>query len=156
MKLAIIIFEKTSFKDTVKSLADFLGLKFCDVDEMIEYDLVDKQKMIKLCGKEYYNQKEKSVLKRLADFDDVLLFVTTELFLSNENYQFIDMPRYYLSTSDINMLANIADAEKILELKNKLAIKEITDSLMKPLSNMVDINTIDKDEIYYKIFNKKV
>ncbi len=62
------------FTDNIcKELSSKLDMFYANVSELLEYELMDANKMEEICGKEYLVREELGVIKRVCSFNDTLI-----------------------------------------------------------------------------------
>ena len=59
--------------DVCKELSKRLDMYYANVEQIIEFELIDVDKMQELCGMEYFNKKEFSVIKRICTYENTLI-----------------------------------------------------------------------------------
>ncbi len=84
INILIVSLNDKFSKNVASVLADKLDMFIADCHQMIVYDLIDPKQVIEKCGLEYFKQREKSVMKRCADFCNTVLSIDFDLF--KENY----------------------------------------------------------------------
>lgn len=70
-------------------LSKKLDMFYANVGQIIQFELFDMNKMEEICGKEYLDKKESSILKRVCTYENTI--VNTEFYLLNSenNYKFV-------------------------------------------------------------------
>lgn len=62
------------FTDNIcKELSSKLDMFYANVSELLEYELMDADKMEEICGREYLVREELGVIKRVCSFNDTLI-----------------------------------------------------------------------------------
>lgn len=72
-------------KELGYKLSQNLGMMFCDSKDLIEYELVDIQALEELCSKDYLQKSEKSVIKHIASFENVVVSISYDYLVHNIN-----------------------------------------------------------------------
>ena len=79
------------FKDLTKKIGEKLaldfGLYYADVEDMLEYHLMNEQEIEKLCGIKYLNGLKQKVVKDLSSYENSLITIPYSIFSSNKNYE---------------------------------------------------------------------
>ncbi|MBQ9786123.1 MAG: hypothetical protein IJW25_01500 [Clostridia bacterium] len=79
--------------ELVKRIAHKCSIKldrhFLDVNALIEYSLVDTEKLKSVCGVEYFENEQKKIIKSLNGYENVLISFPYSLLLSDEYYEYI-------------------------------------------------------------------
>lgn len=70
--------------DVGKMLAQSLGMMFCDVKDLVEYELIDKERIERLCSKEYLVESERKVMRHVASFENVVVAISFDYFTNNQ------------------------------------------------------------------------
>ena len=68
-----------------KVLSQSLGMMFCSTKDLIEYELIDKNKLQKLCSKQYIDDCEKKVIKQISSFENVVVSINFDYLIHNVN-----------------------------------------------------------------------
>lgn len=111
-------------------LSQILGMLFCDIDELMEYELIDKKSIELFCTKEYLNDREKKVLKHYSTFENVVSSISFDYFIHNIKYLgtnnlivFLNVPKNF-AKEQLNSVDLIAfdDRKKKLEESAHLCI----------------------------------
>ena len=89
--------------DVGKTLSQSLGMMFCDVKDLVEYELIDKDRIEKLCSKEYLIESERKVIRHVASFENVVVAISFDYFANNQPILkkeslmiFLDAPKKYI------------------------------------------------------------
>lgn len=100
---------------------------FLDVDELLEYELAEKDEIILKCGEEHYKQLEQKTIKSASTFENTVAVINYDMFCADGNYKFflktayifyIELPKQYFENhADENIINKIAyeDRSKKLE-----------------------------------------
>lgn len=85
-KKFLLISLADNFGSAVGELvADDLGLYFLNIDDYIEYSLLDSGKMLVKCGKEYYLKKELKSILDCLEFVNTIYYCSYEIYTNNKN-----------------------------------------------------------------------
>lgn len=71
--LCIVGLAKLFADEVCKELASSLGMFYANIDDLLEYELEDRDRIEDVCGKEYLVKEELSVIKRACSFDDTVI-----------------------------------------------------------------------------------
>lgn len=82
--ICVIGLEPKYTKEIAKKLSDKLEMFFADIDELIEFDLIDSTKTEKICGREYLLKIEKNKVKTCCSYENTLLTMGYSI-LNNES-----------------------------------------------------------------------
>lgn len=135
-----------------ETLSQSLGMLFCDTKELIEYELIDKEAVEKLCTKEYLAKSERKVLKHIASFEGVVVAISFDYLIHNINIikdkslivflklsknfikvngSVVDLLAYEERTKDLEQIATL-----VMELK-KTDETFVCEKLIKALGGIV-------------------
>ena len=82
-KIVVVSLCEKYTKDVAQNLSGKLDMMFCDTKDLIEYELIDKKAIEKLCSKSYLKSSEKGVLKRIASFENVVVSINYDYLIHN-------------------------------------------------------------------------
>lgn len=69
-----IIGLSKQFTDYVgKQLSIRMDMFYANIQEIIEFELMDMEKMEQVCGLDYLNREERSIISRISSYDNTLL-----------------------------------------------------------------------------------
>ena len=125
-------------------LSQTLGMMFCDVNDLVEYELIDKNRIERLCSKEYLVESERKVMRHVASFENVVVSISFDYFANNQPILkknalmiFVDAPKKFIETNAGVVAAISYDA------REKTA-REFADAV-------VSVRKTDKDFVCKKI-----
>lgn len=128
-------------------LAQSLDMMFCDTKELIEYELIDKQAIEKMCSKEYLEKSERKVLKHISSFENVLVSINYDylarhfdLLKDNSMVIYLDIPKSFIkqNANPINFISHNKRSNHLKEISN------ITITLRKTEQSFVCQKIIEK------------
>ena len=127
--------------DFVKSVANELANKFdmffLDVNDLIEYNLIDTKNVKVTCGVEYFEKVEKKIALSVTEYEKTVINFPYSLFL-NANFSNVLSKRAL--TIFIKMDKETLAKENFKKGQNKLSIEILTsDELNKLLEEKVDL-----------------
>lgn len=70
-------------------LSKKLDMFYANTSQIIQFELFDLNKMEEVCGKEYLEKKETSIIKRVCKFENTVLNVEYHLLNNQSNYNII-------------------------------------------------------------------
>lgn len=82
-KIVIVSLCENFSRKVGKTLAQELGMIFCDTKDLLEYELIDRESIKKICTAEYLESAEKSVFQRIANFEDVVVAISCDNLMHN-------------------------------------------------------------------------
>ncbi|MBE5738499.1 MAG: hypothetical protein E7354_02095 [Clostridiales bacterium] len=71
--ICIVGLTKLFTDEVCKELSSRLEMFYANVDDLLEYELIDKVKVEEVCGKEYLIKEELSVIRRVCSFDNTII-----------------------------------------------------------------------------------
>ena len=86
-----------------KALADSLGMMFCGVSDLLEYEIIDKDAVKNNVSLTYLKQLEKKAIKQASTFENICVAISYEQLVPNISYfkdnsliVFVDLPKTYI------------------------------------------------------------
>ena len=123
-KIVIVSLCDRLTKSVGKKLSQHLGMIFCDTKDLVEYDLIDKKAVEKLCTKEYLEKAEKKVISQIASFENVTVAINYDYLVHHINILkakglvvFVNLPKKYVKEKS-NVVNFISYDERTKTLKN--------------------------------------
>lgn len=123
-KIVIVSLCDRLTKKVGKKLSQNLGMIFCDTKDLVEYDLIDKKAVERLCTKDYLEKAEKKVLSQIASFENVTVAINYDYLVHNINILkekslvvFVNLPKKYVKEKS-NVVNFISYDERTKDLKN--------------------------------------
>lgn len=129
-------------------LAEKLNFYYLDVDNLLDYSLMDRIKMNEVCGAKYLDEQEKKVIKSLNDYEKTVMSIKIDTFIANLKFISSDNIKVYASFNK----SNLKDVNQLLkpEFETEIVLNELTfneeDKFLKKNCDIVincDINNID-------------
>lgn len=87
-------------------LSQTLDMVFCDTKALVEYELVDKNAMEKLCTPQYLKDCEKKVMKHIASFENVVVSISYDYLIQNFDILkknaivlFVELPKVFVKNN---------------------------------------------------------
>jgi len=71
--ICVIGLSKAFTDDVCKQLSIRLDMFYANIQQILEYELIDAFKVENVCGKEYLIKEEISIIKRIASYDNTLI-----------------------------------------------------------------------------------
>lgn len=85
MNIAMIGHNSKLLKEVAHKVALQLGYFYIDAEEYVEYDLVEKERALQVCSKEYLKQREQKAIQTICSYENTLISVSEDLFAANTN-----------------------------------------------------------------------
>ncbi len=155
--IVLIGFFKEFTKQIGKKLALDFGLYYADVEEMIEYNLMNEKEIEELCGVDYLNNLKNKIIKDLSCYENTLITIPYNMFITNKNY---DMFKSYCTIVFLNFSRDFIKEEinksQDKTIKNDgnvflLAYEERTKFCIDNSDISINITQSDLDNSYKKI-----
>ncbi|MDD4816200.1 MAG: hypothetical protein PHQ62_03595 [Clostridia bacterium] len=145
-KKFLLIALANNFGSSVGELvADDAGFYFLNIDDYIEYSLLDGDKMLVKCGKDYYLKQELKSIVDCLGFEKTLYYCSYDVFINNQNL-FEDCQKIYIALSKkqlgkINdkdfVINNIAFEDRDLALRKICKVVESEFAVLKIFANNI-------------------
>ncbi len=82
-KIVIVSLCDGFSQDLGKMLSQNLHMMFCDAKELVEYELIDKDRLKEISTKEYLDKCEKRAFKHIASFENVVVSIDYDSLIHN-------------------------------------------------------------------------
>lgn len=133
-------------KDIAKSFAKKNKMLYLDIDELLDFELLDRKVVALKCGDEYLKKLEKECLERVAEYENCVFSLSCDLFLANNNFDLLqDTKIVYLETHLENV--NLNSIKSRSEREKTIQNLEISHYLNEFLKNLVKISILDADKM---------
>lgn len=157
--ITILALNKKLTNKIAKNLSTKLDMFFVDANELVKYDLLDINKVIKVAGIDYYNKAETKIIKSISCYENVIITIDNDTLFNNNNFELLKQSSLFIYIK-INYLDFVSLLKKSKNKNNKYEImidKKVyheRDMILTKLSDItVRINNNTKD-IEGKIINK--
>lgn len=147
--LVVIGLDYRKVKCLTEKLSNLLGLYFLDIHDYIEYDLANKEDMIKNCGLDYYLSQEKKLVFSCFTFENMLLNIRYNQLYSylNENRSPTHNILLYLQTNEKNLSKKALKEQDInSDLIGNIITFENRDSFLTKNCDLI---------VHYDVYNEK-
>ena len=134
-KIVIVSLCDSFTNELAKSLAQNLDMIFCDTKDLVEYELINKDAIVKMCSKEYLEQSERKFLKHIASFENVLVAINYDylskhydVFNDNGLIIYLSLPKNYLKdhANKIDLISYEKRSNNLRQISNlSLILKKI-------------------------------
>ena len=150
--LAILCLSNNYSRQIGKKLADFFELFYVDLNDILEYNLVDG-KMLETAGHDYFEKERQKVIKSVGEYENTLVVANAELFLSSKNisHLFDNFIIIYLKFDK----ESLEIIESGYENKRLLYAINEEDKIFKSFANIVIDSTIS-DENNMELVKKEL
>lgn len=123
-----------------KTLSQSLDMMFCNAKDLEEYELIDKDTLKKVCSKDYFDTREKSVVKHIASFEDVLVSINYDYLMhniqilkKNSLIVFLNLSKDYVKQN--GNIIDVIDYENRVENLKKISVLNVD-------IDLVDVNIV--------------
>ncbi|MGN1208332.1 MAG: shikimate kinase [Christensenellales bacterium] len=157
--LTIIGLNKQFKKNVAKKLAEELDMFYVDINDLIKFDLIDINEIIKTAGIEYYNQQETKAVSLVASYENTLATIDLSTFFSKDNYKLLAQSSTFiylrLKFNDFKTLL-LKERPKSAKYENMLDEKVFyeRDEVLKNLSEIVVDVSLKEKNLIHKIIKK--
>lgn len=134
-KIVIVSLCDSWTNELAKALAQSLDMIFCDTKDLIEYELINKDAIIKMCSKEYLEESERRVLKHIASFENVVVGINydylakhVDLLKDNSLIIYLSLPKMFLKqkANPINLISYDKRSNHLRSISNiSMILKKI-------------------------------
>ena len=139
--ILIVCADKNLRKDISKALASELRCLYLDADELLDFEIVNRQNIKLSDAGEALQQMELDTIKRMTEFKNCIITMSNQLFVSNDNFEQIKgVTKVCLSLSKAFLVAKINKDNKH-KIEQELCLFDEINGLIKRNCDIV----IDKD-----------
>jgi len=140
-----------------KELAIKLDMFYANLEEIMEFELIDIHNVEIVCGKDYLAKKENSILKRICTYENTLVNIDYSMLNNNSTLEFVkDNCLIIYIRFDIDKYIKQLREENI-SFEEKQIYSELYPDRDYLCSNMADLVVLsekeDEKEISDEIFN---
>ncbi len=162
--ICLVGLARSYTKSVAKRASEKLGMFFGDLDDLMQFELIDVENARKLCGDNYINKVEEGKMKMLSSFENTLFTFNYNILNLEKNLDLVKEKSIivFVSLNERNMANKLRRAgHKNSELKLELELRSARDKLCRKYADIVvdgNDKTIDKVifEIKKSLYNKLV
>lgn len=139
-KILIVSLCNDFSKQVANILSQSLGMMFCDIDDLVAYELIDQDKMKELTSREYLAERERKVMKHFASFENVVGTTNYQYYVSNCTILsqktlvvFVKLPKSYIKEvgDEVDVLAFDDRTEKMEAVSDfVVAVKKVDEKFV--------------------------
>ena len=133
--ILIVCLDKVLRQDIIRVLSKELGFLYADIDEILEFEILNNSATSLAQAKDKLNELEQSSINRALQFNKCVLGVSKELFVSNDNFQMFKMPKIFIELSKAYLIAR--SKWDINKLEQELLMFDKVDNLVKQNCDIV-------------------
>lgn len=145
--ILMVCADKDFRKDLSKALASELKCLYLDADELLDFEILNRQEIKLNQASDALQQMELDTLKRIAEFKNCIITISNDLFVSNDNFQHIkDVVKVYVELSKAHLVAK-SNKQEMYKLEQQLVIYDEINRLIKANCDFCvikDIKTIEQ------------
>ncbi len=134
-KMVIVSLDYHFSCEIGRVLSQKLDMLFCDFEDLLEYDLIDKDAIEKFCTKKYLEDAENSVFRRIASFENVVVAM---------NYDNLSRKYKLLSKNSLIIFLKLPKSE-IVDPINSISFAKRTKNLDKMAFLTIDLSKTDEN-----------
>lgn len=148
MKKKVIVALADAFTNKVtKMVANDLGLYFLNLDDYVDYNIFDSERILAKCGIEYLKQQEAKYIQDALVLENMMFYCSYELMINNLNlFENCEIIYVALSKEQLTKLR-----EKTFEI-NELAFED-RDAFLKSIALSIENDFLVKKSFANKIVN---
>lgn len=129
--IILISLNKLLARSIAQKLCSKTGKFYLDCESLMEYELSNKDEIIKNCGVDYLAKQEEKFIIGLNEYENTVIVIDYDLFVANNNYnKFQNILSFYLQISkeliennkSVNIIDKISYIDRDKVLKNKCNI----------------------------------
>ncbi len=131
-------------KVIARTLSENLGMIYCDVKDLIEYELSDVLERQDVCSKDYLLKRENLALQEVSSYENVVVAIDFEfyirshaMFTDNSVVLFVELPKKYIVENG--------------DVVNKIAYQERCEKLKEVVDLSIKVVKTEKDFVCKKI-----
>ena len=144
--IIIVCADKGLRKDLSKALASELGFLYVDVDEVVDFDVLNMGNVTLTTASQELDNLEKKSIKRVMDFKNCVITISRDLFVANNNYQmFSECKKIFVALPKAYFVAK-GSGSNVDKLEQELLMYEKINKLTSNYSDIVinkDVKTIE-------------
>ncbi len=139
--ITILALNKQFKKKIAKNLSKKLDMFYVDTNELLKYDLMNIDKVIKLAGLDYYNKVEEKTIKSLSSYENVIITMDNDSFFNKNNYKYLKESSLFIYIKlSYKLFVQILTKEKPKTSKYELMLdKKVYNERDKILTEVCDI-----------------
>lgn len=133
--ILIVCLDKGLRQDVIRGLSKELGFLYADIDEILEYEMLNNYSTSLADANDKLIQLEQASINRALGFNKCVLGISKELFVSNDNFTMFKMPRVFIVLSKAHLIARSKwDTNR---LEQELLLFDKIDNLIKQNCDIV-------------------
>lgn len=151
--ILIVCLDKVLRHDIIRALSKELQFLYADIDEILEYEMLNNQPASIQESSSMLNSLEQSSIDRALGFNKCVLGISRELFVSNDNFAIFKMPKIFIGVSKAFLIAR--SKNDVNRLEQELLMFDMVDNLVKQNCDIViEKGVMSPEEICREILSK--
>lgn len=144
--ILMVCADKNLRKDISKALASELKCLYLDADELLDFEIVNRQNVKLAEAGDALHQMELDTIKRMTEFKNCIITISNDLFVSNDNFKSINnVIKVCLMLSKSFLVAKINKDNKH-KIEQELCMFDEINGLIKNNCDMVVEKQIKTNE----------
>jgi len=127
--ILVVCLNESKGQEVAYSLANALNMLYANSNDIVAYEVFDTQAVIEKCGQEYFEKRERSALKHISRYSNVVVSVGYDhfnkgydFFKNTCNFVYVKAKKKQIDEKDsINILA-FEERDKELEEKSEFIV----------------------------------
>lgn len=141
-------------KDVAYELSKEVDMFFLDVNDLLEYRIIDKQNMQLVCGMEYFEKEQRKIIMGVTKYENTIVNFPYSKIL-NEEYaeEILSKTKFVylkLTKKNLECLNKQKNEENKLDLE-LITYKEFNSLLSKKADYVVSLQSTDKKDAVSKL-----
>ena len=133
--ILIVCLDKILRQDVIRVLSKELGFLYADIDEVLEYEIINNSSTAITDANDKLIELEHSSINRALQFNKCVLGASKELFVSNDNFEMFKMPKVFIALSKAHLIAR--SKWDMNRLEQELLMFDKIDNLIKQNCDIV-------------------
>lgn len=153
--IVIVCEDKDLRKDVSKVLGKELGFLYADVDDILDYELLNSAGIALTDANNRLRELEQKSIKRALEFKNCIITMSRNLFVANDNFLMLnDRFKIFLSISKPHFIARLKNKDKLLLEQEILMFDKINKLLELNCDFKIENISNNINEISNKILEK--
>lgn len=155
--ILLVGLDYSFIKSLAIKLADYFDMHYLDVQDLLEYSLMDRENMKLKCGEDYVEKEEQKIANSVREYENTIINFPYSLYIKNNNHIYLNDSSItiYIKMSS-NLLYNLNSKKEYSEqiLVEIITQKELDELIEEKTNICVDIKSIDENECVNRIIDK--
>ena len=85
--ILLVCLDKQFSREIAQLLCEKLGKFYLDCEDLLEYELANKDDILKNCGLEYLEKLEHKFIFGILDYENTIMAISYDLYIKNKNFE---------------------------------------------------------------------